>query len=452
MEGELGALLPAWSALPFVGMLLSIALLPLLAPLFWHHHFPKVTAGWALVLLVPFLLAHPHAGWEAVAHTTIVDYVPFLILIATLFTIGGGIHVRGGLRGTPAGNATLLAIGTFLASLVGTTGAAMLVIRPLLRANEARRHRAHTVVFFIFMVANIGGALTPLGDPPLFLGFLHGVPFFWTLAVAPEMLTVGAIVLGVYLLVDTVQWRREDAIVRERPDGPREPIRLEGALNLLFLAGVLAAVIASGLWHGPTVNLLGAQQQMENLLRDAILVAMLAGSWLTTPAEVRTANGFSWGPIREVAILFAGIFVTIIPVMAALQAGPKGAFAWLLHAVTAGDGAPHEAAYFWLTGILSAFLDNAPTYLVFFELAGGDAKSLMGPLAGTLAAISMGAVYMGALTYIGNAPNLMVYAIASEQGVRMPSFFGYLLWTACLLVPLFVVLTLLPISPILKLA
>ncbi len=446
METELGALLPAWSALPFVGMLLSIALLPLLAPSFWHHHFPKVTAGWALVLLVPFLIAHPQASWAAVAHTTIVDYVPFLILIATLFTIGGGIHVRGGPRGTPSGNATLLAVGTALASLVGTTGAAMLVIRPLLRANERRRHRAHTVVFFIFMVANIGGALTPLGDPPLFLGFLHGVPFFWTLVVAPHMLTVAAIVLGVYLLVDVIQWRREDAIVRERPEGPREPLRVEGALNLAFLAGVLAAVIASGLWHGPTIPLLGAHQQVENLLRDVVLLTMLTGSWLTTPAAVRAANGFSWGPIREVAILFAGIFATIIPALEMLQAGEHGALAFVIRAVRT------PAHFFWASGVLSSFLDNAPTYLTFLSSAlgrlfpGVPEREAVGRLIvehpSHLQAIATGSVFMGANSYIGNAPNFMVKSIAEEAGVPMPSFFGYIgRYSLPVLIPTFLLAT-----------
>ena len=446
MEGELGALLPAWSALPFVGMLLSIALLPLVAPSFWHHHYPKVTAGWALVLLVPFLLVHPEAGWEAVAHTTIVDYVPFLILISTLFTIGGGIHVRGGVRGTPAGNATLLAIGTALASLVGTTGAAMLVIRPVLRANEGRRHRAHTIVFFIFLVANIGGALTPLGDPPLFLGFLNGVPFFWTLAVLPEMATVAGLVLGAYLLVDTMQWRREDAIVRARPDGPREPIRIEGAVNLLFLAGVLVAVIASGVWHGPTIDLLGAHQQVENLLRDAVLVAMLLGSWFATPAAVRAANGFSWGPIREVAILFAGIFATIIPALRMLQAGEQGALAFVVHAVRT------PAHFFWASGILSSFLDNAPTYLTFLSSAVGRlfpgvaqreaVARLIAEHPEFLKAISTGSVFMGANSYIGNAPNFMVKSIAEEAGVPMPSFFGYIgRYSLPVLIPTFLLAT-----------
>ena len=438
MEPELGALLPAWSAVPFIGMLLSIALLPLLAPVFWHHHFPKVTAGWAAVLLVPLLVAHPRAGMEAIAHTTIVDYVPFVVLIATLFTLGGGIHVRGGLRGTPAGNAALLAVGTVLASVVGTTGAAMLLIRPVLRANATRRYRTHTVVFFIFLVANVGGALTPLGDPPLFLGFLHGVPFFWTLGLWREMATVAGVVLGVFVIVDEFQWRREDAVVRERPQGPREPIRVEGAHNLLFLVVVLAAVIASGLWHGPTVTLLGARQHSENLARDAVLLLTLVLSWRTTPQAVREANGYSWGPIREVAVLFAGIFATIIPPLAMLQAGERGALVFLVRAVR------EPAHFFWASGILSSFLDNAPTYLAFATMAAGNAPLSTLALGDdrTLQAISCGAVFLGALTYIGNGPNFMVKAIVEENGIEMPGFFGYMLYSSLVLIPTFLIVTL----------
>src|SRR6059058_1144270 len=248
METELGAILPVWSAIPFAGVLLSIALFPLLAPVFWHHHFPKVSAAWSAVLVVPFVLAYGEPAVHELAHVAVADYVPFIILIATLFTIGGGIYVRGSLRGSPVTNCVLIAIGTVLASWVGTTGAAMLMIRPLLRANRARRHRAHTIVFFIFLVANVGGALTPLGDPPLFLGFLHGVPFFWTFALWQEMAVTATIVLAVYVLVDWRQWRREEAQTRARPETPREPLRIDGWHNLLFLGGVLVAVILSGLW------------------------------------------------------------------------------------------------------------------------------------------------------------------------------------------------------------
>jgi Na+/H+ antiporter NhaD/arsenite permease-like protein len=307
------------------------------------------------------------------------------------------------------------------------------------------------VIFFIFLVANIGGALSPLGDPPLFVGFLRGVEFFWTAKFLWLQTTIVAVLLLViFFVLDHWIARGEKAAA---PDASLAPLGAHGKINLLLIAVIIAAILVSASWKpGITFDVYGTHVELQNALRDVVLVMVALASLRLTKDEHRAANGFTFEPIREVAILFAGIFVAIIPVMAALNAGPKGIFAFLLQAVTANDGTAHEAAYFWLTGILSGFLDNAPTYLVFFELAGGDVKQLMGPLSGTLAAISMGAVYLGALTYIGNAPNLMVYAIATEQGVKMPSFFGYLLWAVCVLVPLMILLTLLPISPILRLA
>jgi len=443
---ELGALLPVWSALPFAGMLLSIALFPLLAPAFWHHHYGKVSAAWAAVLLVPFVAAHGGAAVHEVAHVAIVDYVPFLILIATLFTIGGGVYVRGALRGTPTVNVCLMAIGTALASWVGTTGAAMLLVRPLLRANRSRRYRVHTVVWFIFLVANIGGALTPLGDPPLFLGFLHGVPFFWTLTLWRPTLFVAGWVLASYVVVDLWCWRREDALVREPPAGAREPVRIEGWHNAFFLAGVLAAVIVSGVWEAGVVSILGVEQHVQNLVRDGCLLAMLAGSWWTTPRRVRAENEYTWEPIREVAILFAGIFATIIPALAMLRAGEHGALAFVIRAV---HGPQH---FFWAAGFLSSFLDNAPTYLTFFSTALGRlfpglperaaVARLIAEHPHFLQAIAAGSVFMGANTYIGNAPNFMVKSIAEEAGVPMPSFFGYIVrYTLPVLLPAFVVAT-----------
>ncbi len=446
-EGEdLGATLPVWSAIPFAGMLLSIALFPLFAARFWHHHYGKVAAAWALGLVVPFVLAHGGAAAHELAHVAIVDYVPFLILISTLFTIGGGIYVRGALRGTPAVNGCLLLIGTVLASWVGTTGAAMLLIRPLLRANRPRRYREHTVVFFIFLVANIGGGLTPLGDPPLFLGFLHGVPFFWTFSLWRPVLVVAAWVLAAYAVVEVWCWWREDALVRARPLGPREPLGIDGWHNAIFLVGVLGAVIVSGLWDGGTVSIFGVEQHVQNLARDACLLGMLAASWWTTPREVRALNEFSWEPIREVAILFAGIFATIIPALAMLRAGEDGALAFVIQAVD------EPAHFFWASGGLSSFLDNAPTYLTFLSTALGRLFPGLGEREAIarliaehgpyLTAISAGSVFMGANTYIGNAPNFMVKSIAEEAGVPMPSFFGYIVrYTLPVLIPAFVVTT-----------
>jgi Na+/H+ antiporter NhaD/arsenite permease-like protein len=443
---DLGRALPAWSALPFVGMLLSIALFPLLAPRFWHHHYAKVATAWGLALAIPFVSSYGVPAADELVHTALLEYLPFIVLIGTLFVIGGGILVRGTLSGTPWVNAALMVTGTVLASWIGTTGAAVLLVRPLLRANRERRRRAHTVVFFIFLVANIGGALTPLGDPPLFLGFLSGVPFFWSLRLWREMLLVAGLVLAAYVALDLHYWRREDPAVRQRPPGPREPLRLEGWHNLVLLAGVLGAVVASGVWKPGTVPVLGFDVPIQNLARDAALLLLSAASLVTTDRRTRQDNGYTWGPVREVAILFAGIFATIVPVLLVLRAGELGALGPLLAAVKT------PARFFWATGLLSSFLDNAPTYLAFLSAAVGRLyPGLPAPQAVLrlaqdghpfLQAIATGAVFMGANTYIGNAPNFMVKSIAEEAGVEMPSFFGYVLrYSLPCLVPVFLIAT-----------
>jgi Na+/H+ antiporter NhaD/arsenite permease-like protein len=444
-------------ALPFLGILLSIATGPLLFSGVWHRHYGKITVAWAALTILPLAVAFgAPAALAAFVHAALAEYLSFIVLLFALYVVAGGILITGNLGGTPRANAGILAFGTAIASIVGTTGASMILIRPLIRANAARRHNAHVVIFFIFLVANIGGALTPLGDPPLFVGFLRGVGFFWTAQhLWLQTAIVALLVLAIFFAVDHWYFRREPPAPAKsaRATTAPAPVRIVGRRNIALIALIVAVIIGSAVWNpGITFDVYGTELALQNILRDAALVLIaLASLWLT-PNEHRAANSFTFEPIREVAILFAGIFTAIVPVMAMLQAGRAGIFAFLLQAVTAHDGTPHEAAYFWLTGVLSGFLDNAPTYLVFFELASGDAKELMGPFAGTLAAISMGAVYMGALSYIGNAPNLMINAIAGEQGVRMPSFFGYVLWAVCVLVPLFVILTLLPISPLLKLS
>jgi Na+/H+ antiporter NhaD/arsenite permease-like protein len=423
---------------PFVGILLSIALFPLLAPSFWHDHFGKLSAAWALAFLLPFaaIFGLDLALYEAL-HTTLLEYIPFIILLLSLFTVTGGLCLRTSLQGTPAFNTGLLAIGTALASWMGTTGAAMLLIRPLLRANAWRRRSVHVVVFFIFLVANIGGSLTPLGDPPLFLGFLKGVDFFWTTqAMLGPMLAVVIPLLVLFYALDQALIRREAGPPPESDSG--EPaFRIEGKINLLLLAGVVLAVLLSGVWRpGISFTLYHVEVELQGIVRDVLLLLITAASWKLTPMATREANEFSWFPIVEVAKLFAGIFLTIIPAIAILRAGTAGALAPVVEAVNQG-GEPVNAMYFWATGALSSFLDNAPTYLVFFNTAGGDAQALMGPLAETLLAVSAGAVFMGANTYIGNAPNFMVRSIAEERGVRMPSFFGYMGWSAVFLLPLF---------------
>jgi Na+/H+ antiporter NhaD/arsenite permease-like protein len=440
-----GAGLAVWWGVPFAGLLLSIALCPLLTPLFWHHHFGKVSLAWALAFLLP-CAAFFGAGTAAAGtvHALAAEYTPFIILLTALFVAAGGICVRGNLHGTPALNTGLLALGTVLASIMGTTGASMLMIRPLIRANDNRKHAVHIVVFFIFLVANAGGSLTPLGDPPLFLGFLKGVDFFWTMKnIWAATLFLCASLLAMFYLLDRHYYHnKEEEFQPSRDPTPDSAIRFEGKANFALLAVIVGLVLMSGLWKpGIGITIAGVEVELQNLVRDVLLVAVILVSLWITPEKARAGNEFSWGPIQEVAKLFAGIFITIIPVIAMLRAGEAGAFAAVIHAVTDSSGQPVNAMYFWAAGLLSSFLDNAPTYLVFFNTAGGDPALLMTKLAGTLAAISCGAVFMGANSYIGNAPNLMVKAIAEERGIRMPSFFGYMAWSCAVLVPLFAVMT-----------
>ncbi len=452
---DLGSKLPLWSVIPFVGILLSIALMPLLAPQVWHHHFGKVAAGGAVLLAAPFWLVYREAAFHELAHIILIDYVPFIIVLWGLFTIGGGIVLKGSLVGRPATNVALLLIGTIMASWVGTTGAAMLLIRPLIRANAWRHHKQHIIIFFIFLVANIGGSLTPLGDPPLLLGFIHGVPFFWTMALLPAMLVAVALILAIFYLVD-VYYMKKEAHPPPEHSGPQEPMHIEGAHNFIFLLGVLLLVLFSGSVQMSEITVLGIHLAWQDIIRNFGIVVMGWLSLKTTSRALRTANDFSWAPILEVAYLFAGIFITIIPALVMLRAGSEGAMAFITELVE------EPWQYFWVTGILSSFLDNAPTYLTFFNtalgklrlteeevsafLTTGETLAVAGPAAlatfeQLLYAISMGAVFMGAVTYIGNAPNFMVRAIAEENGIEMPSFFGFMFWSVIILMPIFVIIT-----------
>lgn len=432
---------------PFAGILLSIAILPLVTPHFWHQHFGKVSAFWALAFLVPFagLYGGGIAGQELV-HTLVAEYIPFIILLLALFTVAGGIFIRGNLHGSPGLNTGILAAGTGLASIMGTTGAAMLLIRPLIRANDNRKHKVHVIVFFIFLVGNIGGSLTPLGDPPLFLGFLKGVDFFWTTkAMFLPMVISAGILLALFYAIDYYFYHhgREERPARMDPTPDTERIGFDGKFNFLLLGAIVCCVLLSGMWKpGIRFDIFGTPLELQNLVRDVLLLCIAVVSWKFTPASVREGNAYSWGPILEVAKLFVGIFITIIPAIAILKAGNQGALAPLVALVSDNTGQPINAMYFWLTGMLSSFLDNAPTYLVFFNLAGGDPKLLMTTLSNTLLAISAGAVFMGANTYIGNAPNFMIKAIAEDRGIRMPSFFGFMLWSGAILLPIFALLTL----------
>ena len=445
-HANLGKILPLWSCIPFACMLLSIALCPLLMPDFWHHHFGKISALWAAALGIPFLIVFKGDALYEILHIILADYVPFIILLWSLYTVSGGILLRGKLRGTPIVNLVMLLIGTLLASWMGTTGAAMLLIRPFLRANNYRKNRTFMVVFFIFLVANVGGSLTPLGDPPLFLGFLHGVSFFWTFNILPHMLLVAILLLTIYFILDTYHYRKEGAAPAEKND-VKQPLKLEGIHNFIFLAGIVGAVLMSGIVDWGEINTFGVHRAVQDWVRDTLLIVMGILSLVTTKVSLREDNDFTWFPIIEVAYLFIGIFITMIPCLLILKAGSDGALAVLVNGVT------QPFHYFWVTGGLSSFLDNAPTYLTFFNTAlgsfyAGMAEADAVPLLMTenaiyLKAISAGAVFFGACSYIGNAPNFMVRSISEEAGTPMPSFFGYILrYSLVFLIPCFVVVNL----------
>ena len=436
-----GALSLMWG-LPFVGILLSIALFPLFAEDFWHHHFGKISAAWASLLLIPMIISF---GFDAtlyeVLHSYLLEYFPFIILLLALFTVSGGVRIKGYLVGTPLVNTGFLLIGTILASWMGTTGAAMLLIRPMLRANAWRAKKVHMVIFFIFLVANVGGSLTPLGDPPLFLGFLQGVDFFWTTSrLFWEMTFVAVVLLVLYYFWDKALFKKETN--RPPEDDGSESIGIEGGFNLVLLLGIIGAVLFSGLANLGDFSVFGVHVTYANLVRDLTLLIITWLSWHFTSKQSRAANGFNWFPIQEVAKLFAGIFITIITPIAMLKAANdgEGALQFVNNAVFS-NGEPDNQMFFWITGLLSAFLDNAPTYLVFFNAAGGDAAHLMAEMSHTLMAISSGAVFFGALTYIGNAPNFMVKSIAEQNGVNMPSFGAYMMWSFGILVPIYLVVT-----------
>ena len=455
---QLGNILPLWSVLPFVGMLLSIAIFPLVNGQWWEHNMGKVSAFWSLVFFVPFLIAYGGGvAIEHLLHQIVLDYIPFIILLFGLFAVSGGIILRGSLKGTPEVNLIFLTIGTILASWIGTTGASMLLIRPLIRANEWRQKKTHIIIFFIFLVSNMGGSLTPVGDPPLFLGFLRGVPFFWTMNLLGPMAFNAIILLIIYYFMDRYYYRKEIALgtnmLTANESMKKEPLRVEGLHNIIFLAMIVGSVILSGILpktsafanlatgelYGITIFKYGGDTivlPFVNIIRDLTILLAAYLSVRTTAKAIRKDNKFTWYPIQEVAILFIGIFITMIPALAIL--GARGSEL----------GLAHPAQFFWATGALSSFLDNAPTYLVFMTTAASlGATSGVVTTVGTIApemllAVSCGAVFMGANTYIGNAPNFMVRSIAEENKIKMPSFFGYMGWAFVFLIPLFIINTL----------
>jgi Na+/H+ antiporter NhaD/arsenite permease-like protein len=409
---ELGQSLSLWAVVPFAGLLLSIALLPLRAPHFWENHKNKALVAflWSLPIAIYFLFQAPH---ELIL--SMKDYSSFLLLLTALFIISGGIVLKGDLKATPEVNTLFLLIGAVLANFIGTTGASMLLIRPLLQTNSERRRTLHVPIFFIFLVSNIGGLLTPLGDPPLFMGFIKGVPFFWTLRLFPMWAVMVGGVLLMFYLFDSYQYRREESrdLIRDRRRVV--PLHMTGTVNFLWIAGVIAGMF------------------LPFPRREGVFILMSIVSLLTTRRQCRTDNKFNYNPILEVAILFAGIFITMVPALLILN----------VRAAELGFAKPWQ--FFWGTGVLSSFLDNTPTYLAYFSM--GQGLGLNGDVMGIpsifLKAISAGAVFMGANSYIGNGPNFMVKVIAEEYKMKMPSFFGYMAYSFAILIPLYVVVTLL---------
>ena len=438
-DGLTQALSLPW-VLPFVGMLLSIALLPMVAHHWWEKRSSQflVSGLWSLPILGYFgwMIATGHHGEDAshaLSHA-LEEYISFIALLGSLFVISGGILLKGDLEARPSVNTAFLAIGTFLANLIGTTGASMLLIRPMLRTNSERQYVRHIPLFFIFLVSNIGGALTPIGDPPLFLGYLRGVPFWWTLEHIWYiwLLPVG-VLLVMFFSVDTWFYRKEDARHRQLDAQRKEPLSVQGAWNFALLFGVIAAVLL--LSPDPEVH-----DFRHYYAREVAMVVLAGLSVWRTRSEIRKANSFTYGPILEVAALFIGIFVTMIPATILLEANGSAL------------GLTQPWQYFWATGALSSFLDNAPTYVTFAAMACGNVADCtsaeqLGTLASSpvggplLVAVSMGAVFMGANSYIGNGPNFMVRAIAEESGYKMPSFFGYVGWAAVVLLPVFALVT-----------
>ena len=430
---------------PFLGILLSIAFLPLISSSFWHHNYGKVSLFWGLLFLMSFSINFPGSTIFYILEVYLKEFIPFIVLLLALFTVSGGILISGNLNGSPFLNLCILIIGTVLASIMGTTGASMLLIRPLIRANSWRKNKTHLIVFFIFLVSNIGGSLSPIGDPPLFLGFLKGVYFTWPLFnMYQPMILVSTILLTLFYFIDNYFYKKESENVPEKEDFS---LKIDGKINFLFIGIIIFAVILSGqTFLQKSVKFLEymniEMMSVGILMQLIVLLTVTYISLKITPKSVRKKNGFTWEPIKEVAKLFATIFLTMVPAIEMLKGvkNSTGPMSWMKD-VLIKDENNIDYMYYWLTGILSSFLDNAPTYVVFFTTAGGeDVTELIGD-GNTLLAISCGAVFMGAMTYIGNAPNFMVKSIAEENKINMPSFFGFMTWSIVILIPIFIVVS-----------
>lgn len=434
-----GSALSLYWIIPFSGVILSLALCPLVIPRIWHKHYGKIAFFWGAITVSS--LAHCFGFFSAfqhVLHILLEEYIPFLSLLTALYIITNQFKIDVSYPGTPTNNTLLLSIGALGASIIGTTGASMLLIYPLLSMNQNRRHKTHTIVFFIFLVSNIGGSLSPLGDPPLFIGYLKGIPFFWPLfhLFLPFLLLSSAL-LFIYFLLDLFFYKQENLSFSSSP----RKIHLQGKIHLWFLGLMLGIIIFSSFVPPKFFEIFGLSFSLNNIVRSCLFVAIAFASLTIKPLTKKTFSPLSWAPIIEITKIFLAIFVTVSPVLAILQAGSEGALNFVSSLVTDGDGRPINALYFWLCGLLSGVLDNAPTYMVFYSLAGGNPDLLTTLYQDTLIAISASAVFMGALTYIGNAPNFMVKSIVEERQISMPSFFGYCAWSCSFLIPLFLLLT-----------
>lgn len=442
--------LPLWLCIPFAGLLLCIAILPLVKEEWWEKHKPMVVAMWSLLFVIPFAVLYGvGTATETVLECLINDYLTFIVLLFGLFCVAGNITMEGDLAGSPRVNIILLTIGTLLSSVIGTTGSSMLMVRPVIKMNSWRKRRAHIMVFFIFLVSNIGGCLTPIGDPPLLMGFSRGVPFFWSLNLFPVLLFNMVVILFIFYWLDRKNYQK-DIAEGLMPDisKPGTKISIKGIHNLIFLVMIIAAVILSGvlpdmpMFQDATGQVLGipiygeVRLTVPTIIEICLILLAAFLSFKTTSVEIRKKNHFTWGAIQEVVVLFIGIFITMQPAL------------MILKTMGASLGLTEPFQMFWVTGALSSFLDNTPTYLVFLTTAGAMnfTQGIMTTLGHipqkTLMAISCGAVFMGANTYVGNAPNFMVKAISDENGIRMPSFFGYLFWSVRILIPVFLLDTL----------
>ena len=439
------ATVPIWLCIPFAGLLLCIAVLPLVKPEWWEKNQPLAVAVWSLLFIIPFAVTYSAGdAVETVLECILNDYLTFIVLLFGLFCVAGNITLEGDLAGSPRVNVIFLAIGTLLSSCIGTTGASMLMVRPMIKMNSWRQHKSHIMVFFIFLISNMGGCLTPIGDPPLLMGFMRGVPFFWSLHLFPILIFNMVILLTVFYLLDRHNYRKDIANGR-KPDISKAgtTLKIDGLHNIIFLIMIVAAVILSGTlpnlaaFQDAAGNVRGIRVFREvtlgfpSIIEVAIILLAALLSFKTTDSQIRTSNHFTWGAIKEVAVLFIGIFITMIPALLILKARGSSL------------GLTEPWQFFWITGALSSFLDNTPTYLVFFTTAASlgfssGIQTLTSFIPQTiLMAISCGAVFMGANTYIGNAPNFMVKTLSDENGINMPSFFGYLLWSLGILVPVF---------------